>query len=267
MSSKNDFIRGQCDNCGAPLKRSNTIGKYVCHYCGAEYYTERFNEAVWVSDEEEVAPELPSSNFDFEYSPSKSTSPLKVFLLLFIALCIIACFVFLIISSFSKTIDLNSPNSSQSLSNKVQVSTPSMLSKLPSAVKAGNSIAYEGWEISIDPNLDLNNNNISASLSIQNWKDNKQILRYQMKNLILYDDLGNKYPISHGSCPIDSQYLDKQISFDPFQKVIMKSSSSWCNQSNSIPFFSGIIPTEAKHLYLYFEMFGVFEKITFIIDL
>jgi hypothetical protein len=92
-------------------------------------------------------------------------------------------------------------------------------------------------------------------------------LSYTPKSLLVYDDLGNSYSLSLGSCDIDMPYLVRQVSFDPYEKVGFESSDFWCNHGDLIPAFSGTIPPTVRHLYLYFEDFGVFNKIVFVFNL
>ena len=264
MSSiNNHFLRGKCENCGAPIKRSHTKGKYICQYCGSEYYSDNFNEVNWVSDEENVNPNLPGSYLGDDFSQTNTNRQSQKFLIPIIGIIalIFVIFIFGILNNLTGKASITSKNNSRISP------TPPMLSSLPNAVKAGNSVAYKGWEVVVDPNLEMNNKLISISFSIQNWSDGNQVLRYQVKNFILYDDLGNTYPVHLGSCDIDTPYLDRQLSFDSYEKITMKSSNSWCNRNSSIPFFSGIIPAGAKNLYFYFEHFGVYEKITFVINI
>jgi len=268
MSSQNNqILRGKCENCGAPLKRSHMRGKYICQYCGSEYYSENYDQVNWVSDEEIVTPNFEGSYQDNQFSKTNENRKSKNLLIPIIGFITLIFVIFIFSGILNNTIGENPSNSKNSLSNAGKSPTPIMLSSLPGAVKAGNSVTYKEWEIVVDPNLELSGKLISISFSIQNWSNHNQVISYKVKNLILYDDLGNNYPVHLGNCEIDTPYLDRQLSFDSYQKFTLKSSNSWCNQSSSIPHFSGVIPTGAKNLYFYFEIFGVYEKITFVIDL
>ncbi len=142
-----------------------------------------------------------------------------------------------------------------------------MLNALPEAVKAGTPVAYRGMEILLSPELTVENQAIYLKLTVQNWENQSTIFRYRPNQLILYDDLGNRYNLALKNCDLDIPYRDRQITFEPGEQIDFESASYWCSHEDTLPAFSGVIPIEAKNLYLKLENFGVFQNITFIIDL
>ena len=258
---RNQLIRGKCEECGAPLKKSRTPGKFICEYCGSAYYTESFHESSWIEDQNEIPSDPIIEESIDETSPIKKNSRRNMGKAIGAAFFLSAC---LLIFLSNRLLTTERPNSSNT-NNELE--KPVMLTVLPSAEKAGRAVAYAGWEIRVEPEIENVDNKQSLRFTIQNWNNTKQTLRYLPKSIQIYDDLNNSYPLYIGNCAPDTPYLNRQISFDPYQSVIFQSSTSWCNRENYIPVFFGTIPVNAQHIYLHFDEFGVFENITFVIDL
>jgi len=142
-----------------------------------------------------------------------------------------------------------------------------MLVTLPSAVSAGKSVAYKEFEILFDPNIRVDNGLLFFNFTLQNWSDKVEILRYKANDFIIYDDLGNSYPLNLGSCDVDLPYMDRQIEIEPNEIIEFESSRSWCSSEEHLPAFIGVIPMNAKQIYFHFKEFGVFTDLTFIFDL
>jgi hypothetical protein len=142
-----------------------------------------------------------------------------------------------------------------------------MLATLPKAVKAGTAVAYKNWEIVVSPEFTVSNNRLAFAFSIQNWHDNNQILSYEPKTIIVYDNMGKVYPINLGRCAPDLPFIPRQLTFSPYEKMSFSSNSSWCNRDTYIPTYSGLISQDVNNLYFHYEDFGVFKNITFLFDL
>lgn len=261
--NKKPFVRAQCESCGAALKKTRHRGEYVCQYCGAVYHNNNYDDTQWEEDVEEVVPVVETPPADMPAAPSYSSSPKKIALWVWLGLgaTLIGCIILSLLGGL-----LSTSTNGSSISMKA-IEKPVMLSALPAAVKAGESVAFAGWEIAVDPDIKVNDDKLSFAFTLKNWNDSNQVLRYKPNTIIVYDDLGNSYPVHLGSCDADLPYLNRQVSFDPYGKVHFSSNFSWCDRETSIPTFFGVVPVNAKHLYLHLEDFGVFKNITFVFDL
>lgn len=223
-----------CENCGAPLRETKTKGKFHCEYCQGEYYEENYS--------------------------TKKNSLIFAILAGIIGIGFLACLLSGLFSSNT------TQNSAKTIIRK-PIPTPVMLNALPEAVIAGTPVAYQGMEVLVNPEVSVKSQEIFLKLSIQNWKEQSTILRYRPNQIILYDDLGTRYNLALGSCDLDVPFRDRQVSFEPGEKITFSSAAYWCSEEKSLPAFSGIIPVGAKILYLKLENFGVFQNITFVIEL
>lgn len=258
--NRNQLIRGKCEECGAPLRKSRTVGKFICEYCGSVYYSESFDESNWIEEHDSILGDPTANEPINETSSTKKASNRYIGKTILVVLVLSACgLIFL-----SSGLGAQRSNSSNA---RNKLDKPTMLVVLPAAEKAGKSVAFAGWEIRVEPEIDYINNKQSIQFTLQNWNDTKQTFRYLPSSIQIYDDLNNSYPLYIGNCAPDTPYINRQISFDPYQLVKFQSSTSWCDRKNSIPVFSGTIPVNAHHLYIHFDEFGVFQNITFVIDL
>ena len=251
--------KSSCPSCGAPVSSSEHRQGYVCKYCGTEFYPE---------DELNLQPifETPISKSDDEqldnYEPLNPSIQKKKPLGVWIALVILG---FILIASISGL--FNSRSSASQRNPPTAVPKPAMLATLPKAVAAGKTVPFNNLEIYFEPSISISEKKIYFNFTVQNWDENDLILRYKPNNFIVYDDLGNSYPLHLGNCDLDIPYLDRQIKFDPYELIQFESSDYWCGQENRIPAYSGVIPTNAKQLYFHIDDFGVFKDITFVFDL
>jgi len=264
MVNKNrDFIRGECENCGAPLSRAKQKGKYVCQYCGAVYYDNSFSGNDWEADVE--IPEIPEkSQTDTIIQPPiipKKKSKFNLIKVIGIGFIAIICMIVVIVTGESNGSKTNPSKNNQAIKK------PAMLNQLPQAAKAGTSIAYANWELTISPEIDVDDNRIAFNMVLKNWNNNQQTFRYKPNTIVVYDDLGNTYQFFIGNCEPDIPYLDRQITFEPYEEVEFESKRSWCSRAYNLPLYSGVIPQEAKKIYFHLEQFGVYQNITFVIDL
>lgn len=246
------MYKAQCETCGAPLKRTKEKGKFICEYCGAVYYDDSFTESTWEDD---------SIDHDLESEDKVIQDKLPFdmrYLLIGSLIILVTClFVFL----------TGKANYKKKYTVVESIEKPQMLDNLPSVVEAGKLIPYKDWEIFVDSELEVQDNKLFIELSIQNWNDEEQVLRYIPNSIRVYDDLGNEYPIFIGNCDIDLPYLERQLTFDPREKITFQSSNSWCNREEYLPSFFGVIPIDANRIYIYIDKFGVFENMKFKFDI
>ncbi|NMC52634.1 MAG: hypothetical protein GYA48_03260 [Chloroflexi bacterium] len=256
---KNSFIRVICQSCGAPLHKTGRKGEFICQYCGAVYHDSNNQDVLWEENATFSEVETPQSAIVSSPVPENTHSHITIPVLgwLLVGFTLLGCLIFTLLSGVLST--------NRSFTSAVK--KPVMLSVLPSAEKVGKSVAYAGWEIVIDPEIKVHEDKTYFTFTVKNWNDSQQVLHYEPKTLVVYDDLGNTYPLHLGSCEADLPYLERQILFEAYQKTTFSSEKSWCNQVNCLPTFFGKIPINAKHLYLHLDRFGVFENITFVFDL
>lgn len=260
---RNKLFQTVCKNCGAPLSKDRQRGKHICEYCGAVFYAELSPGETWIPD---VCPEPellrsnePQQNLA-EKTKNKTNKTLIIGFVIFASgvLCILGAIL-------SFTSDGGTPGFGATVG---EMQKPEMLATLPKSAKAGESIAYKSWEIVVEPDVDLSNTQINLTLRLTNWNDREQEFQYIPSEMIVYDDLGNRYPINLGYCEEDLPYLPRKIVIGSYDEIILNSSDSWCRSySDGIPSFRGVLPYEADHLYIRLQNFGVFEGITFVIEL
>lgn len=251
--------KSSCPSCGAPVSSSEHRRGYVCKYCGTEFYPESehalppiFETPIRKPDDEQ------QDNYGPLNPPVQKKNPLGVWIALVV-------FGFIIIVSISGL--FNTRSSASQRNPLTAIHKPAMLATLPKAVAAGKTTPYNNLEIYFEPAVRISENKIYFNFTVQNWDENDLILRYKPNNFIVYDDLGNSYPLRLGYCDLDTPYLDRQMKFDPYELVQFESSDYWCDQENRIPAYSGVIPANAKQLYFHINEFGVFKDITFVFDL
>jgi hypothetical protein len=256
-------IKTHCEACGAALPAQfDQNGVKMCQYCGTLYKDEN-----WVPPSHQanvgtppVMPHTSPNIFDEDNEPriTHRWTPLVLILLLLIA------------AGGLLTLFLGIPGkhtASTVLTNNALKSRPTMLNSLPTSSYTGRAIGYANWEINVDPSLNTANNRISIKISVINWNEVNKIFSYKANDIILYDDVGNKYAISLNGCDADAGFLERQISFDANESNVLSSTNYWCSNQAELPIFLGTIPRGAKHLYLQLTNFGVFSKITFVYNL
>jgi len=259
---KNTYKRIECERCGAPLSKAKQRGKFICQYCGAVYYDRSYTKSEWEEFENvKPIPETVKQQPVIKPTPTRKTKSSKVTLWLILGIVAFLCLIGLVVNVFSGTKSLSL------LTSESKVTKPDMLSALPEAEKAGVSVPYADWEITFSPEISVDGSKIGFMFTVKNWSDDSQILRYKPNNFVVYDDLGNSYQLVVGRCEPDLPFQDRQLTFDPYEEVEFQSRNSWCNRAYYLPEFFGIIPLNASKLYFHFKEFGVYQNITFIIDL
>ena len=256
MADKRNYHpQKRCDGCDNFLRWLTQKG-YYCEWCGyqeKEYYEDVVDENL----------ESPSSD-----TPTYLTNNKNIGRKVTITLSVIGVFLLVIIVIARSMINPNTARKSNTSSSnaKPSVEKPQMLATLPKAVKAGTAVAYNNWELIVDPEFSVSDNLLYFKFSIQNWSDNSQLLRFELNNIIVYDNLGKIYPLQ-GSCSPDLPHLTRQLSIDPFGKVNFQSNRLWCNQEQYIPSYSGVISQKVDNIFFHFKEFGVFKNITIVFDL
>lgn len=274
----NRLLKSQCDSCGAPLSGTKQRGKYICKYCGTvfydpQYYAESEDTATGIKNniasnrEDEIGSELPEAvppalSENVPHISSKNNHNTLIIIGIMLAFALIGLITFSVLSGF-----IVKDNRTKNAPILHSIEKPVMLSSLPAAARAGESIAYANWEIVVDREIEVEDNKISITLSITNWNDRNEILRYKPNDLILYDNAGNTYPLNMGNCDPDLPYLDRQITFEKNETITFVSGNNWCGDEKNIPTFSGMLPLNFSQLYFHPGNFGVFTDITFVIDL
>lgn len=196
-----------------------------------------------------------------EIPAGRSKKPASV-IFLGVGLAVFLCFIGVIIADTSFSIAPTAGEASQ------PILKPEMRRELPKAERAGNSVPYANWQLTLNENFSIKDNNIVLFvLTKQNWHDHSKYFRYKPDSFVVYDDLGNEYLLYVRNCELDAPFIDRELNFKGYKKIEMQSSSSWWRQSGSLPVFYGSIPQNAQHLYFHIKEFGVYRDITFVFDL
>lgn len=253
-------ISRNCETCGGPLPANSKGKTIVCQYCGSIYENVNYDPSI-VENTPTILNEIPQPPVEPYHAntqsiQSKSPNKIIISIVTFALICIVGLIFF---NAVKKTPD----GRLKSLVN----SKPTMLTSLPNGEYAGTAVPYKDWELLLSPEIKIDESIIGFKLVVVNWNTSSQVLRFKPNDFLLYDDIGNIYPLRLGNCPEDSGYVDKQISFDAFEQKQFSSNDYWCSDSTDLPVFFGTIPVNAKHLYLQLSAFGVFSKITFVFNL
>jgi len=250
------LLRSVCPACGAPVARIDQRHGFICPFCGTEFYLEEGPDIIDYSPP--LIKEIPHKPETIEFpSSKKSTNKVWIYLIMI---------GFLIFFISAPSWFFSTPKSTNPVFPEV-VEKPSMLLNLPSAESAGKSVAYKEFEIFFDPNIRADNGLLFFDFTLQNWGDKVVVLRYRVNNFMVYDDLGNTYPLYIGNCDADLPYMDRQIEVNPVEIIEFESSYSWCSSEDHIPAFIGVIPMNAEKIYFHISEFGVYKDLTFIFDL
>lgn len=254
--------RAECKACGAPLPTTARRGRIICEYCGAQYFADgSFKES---GEHEPVVQPLPKPTLTAP-SPAPVTPPIRRRKQSSVAAAIIGFGAFLLIVLMIRLLSGNSSTSETSRNRGTPI--PKMVASLPLSMKAGQKIAYKGWELGVNSSFSTYRNKLHFEMEIKNWAETDKVFRFQAQDIVVYDDLGNIYPMEEGSCSPAALYSNLQITVSPRRNISLKSSSSWCKNSPSIPAFSGVIPVNAKKLYIKLERFDVFDGLIIVFDL
>jgi len=263
------YKKFECENCGAPLSRTENRGEYRCDFCGAVYINEEHLSEESVGPQRPVShakPELPVSKPDYSvpsFSSSLETKPKGktgkiIGLLIFL---LIACGVI----SFCRPGDESRTENSNTI---LQIPTPEMVSALPTnPIPFGEGIAYQGWELKVNPNLSAESGEINFSMELTNWTGEQTYIRFKPADIEIMDDAGNSYAIDEGNCDRDQLFFEKEVTFEVDETIEIMTSSGWCSSDDEIPSFSGTIVSHADKLFIIMKNFGPFSQVTFVIDL
>lgn len=144
---------------------------------------------------------------------------------------------------------------------------PPVVEILPTEpVPAGQPISYEGWSMTVDPNIQVIRANLWFSIYIRNLKETSRIFRYQDRSVTLFDNIGNQYFTS----PDCVQYLDtvKNLTVEASSSASV-STGGFCYMESvgRIAEFMGPVALNAKQLILRFDNFGPFNDIEVFFEL
>jgi hypothetical protein len=227
-------ISRNCETCGGPLPANAKSKTITCQYCGSIYENANYDPSI-IEDEPTILNEIPSSPIDVYNSnvpPVQSRTAPRV--IISIIAVVLICTISLLFFNMAK----KTPGGKL---NSLVTSRPTMLESLPNGEYTGTAVPYQNWEIIVSPELKIAENEIGISLKLTNWNESSQIFVFKPNDLVLYDDIGNTYPIRTGNCPEDSGYQNKQISFDAFEQKQFASNEYWCSDSIDLPIFFGTI--------------------------
>lgn len=254
------FYRFACENCGAPLKRGDEPGEYICEYCQATYLHsgEEIRRVSKPVRPKPISPEpLPVSPTPSRSIPSKPKSS-RAMLWITVGGVLLGCLL------VSLMLGLFSGGSSLIAASQVEPK-PEMLSQLPQSIPGGNPLYFADWEILLEKGFTVDDNNLMFTIQVKNWSDETRIFRFSPTRLEVFDDLGNAYPL-RDSCA-GAFYEGGQISFDPGESQILESRTRWCSGTDDLPAFYGVIPVGAKKLYFKMVDFGPVSELYWVIDL
>lgn len=254
----------QCLNCGAPIHPEWGTQVIICQYCGSVQQI----DIDWkrFKDEEPkptyirpVTPPPPAPKPVVEPRPIAPSRPSRPTWLYILAGITVLCLFAGLFSDRSKN--------SRTTSRVTQKATPVMLSKLPASAKAGETLHYKGWSLKVLPLISAGNNRIKLELELTNWQPSKQNVRYKVNTFTLYQADGTVFPQVEKPCTAGTLHEERQQEVAAKKTVMLSSSSSWCNYSESLPLHLGTIPVTEKQLFLKIVKLGVFENLIIVFDL
>lgn len=261
MAKTEPFHLFECEKCGAPLIKSDEEGIYRCEHCGAFYLQSIDANSPPINNRSTDKPSVksfPKKSNDSSQIGTKKGKPraTTIFGSIFVV-SIICLSIFFFVQA---------PPRSQSISDIGKQNKPKMFSVLPDDFSTEEILYYDNWEVSVDKNFRIDGKNLLFTIHLKNWHENTQVFRYIPNQIEVYDNLGNKYPITN-VCDSGDLYLSHQISFDPGDTVKLISKEDSCSFDRYLPAYYGVIPIEAEKLYLRMRGFGIVEDMFWIFDL
>lgn len=161
-----------------------------------------------------------------------------------------------------------------------QVIVPNLLptaESLPSEpVAAGKPVIFDGWALTLSPEVTTGTFNdekhFRLSLTVRNLGEASRVFRYVKSGISVRDDLNNVYLFSlvNSQCKDepDNIHLPQQITIDGTESIVIRSDPwSGCGGEKYFPPFAGVIPRQAKQLWVTIEKWGPFEGVVFYLDL
>lgn len=243
----------KCSSCGAAIHPEKGVDMFVCPYCGSTFHigikwdTSTRNEETHA---DHIEPSIFQNKGEIAGKRTKKTA--WIVLGLFV--------IILIICELLPTKSKNSPT-------KVLISPPTMLEKLPEFGETNTWYAFDGWELFVSPELDVQSGNIGVQIHLTNWSSETLLLRYQPDTFVLYLEDGTVFPQKSKDCQPGDLYQSRQIEVKSGDTLELSSANYWCNNDKRLPMFSGTIPVNAEHLYLKLSELGVFSNFVIIFDL
>jgi len=141
-------------------------------------------------------------------------------------------------------------------------------------IPAGMPAIVDGYVLVVDKSgLLVDGDFVGFTIQLSIIGDEAKLFRYNVSSIRLKDDLGNYYDYVYNvgystHCNESDIYNPKQLMIEPNDDVIIKTETGimytsypWCidSDTNNLPGFRAVIPSEAKTLILEFEGFGPFS--------
>lgn len=189
------LMKSTCPACGAPVSRMEHQEGFVCQFCGTDFYPEdgsysRLSSEIPISD-------TPREFLDDSAAQYQSSRKKNLLGLWFVLAIFFTFFLLLTITS-----QLNQNSSRHRNSSPTEITRPLMLTSLPKAESAGKAVAFNNFEIVMEPDFRTSENMLYFNLTVQNWNSQVTLLRYRPNNFTVFDDLGNAYPLRLGYCDV-----------------------------------------------------------------
>jgi len=160
---------------------------------------------------------------------------------------------------------------------QITLSTPTPESLPVDPIPAGVPIMYDGWSMTVSPELNINSyDNIwGIDIYVRNLGETNRIFRFTNAGITSSDNLGNQYEMSP-ICPyigcdscVEYYYLVKNLEIEGEESKLISSGTSGnaCQHTDGINLFKGPIPLEASQIIIMFDDFGPFDGVEVVIDL
>lgn len=155
--------------------------------------------------------------------------------------------------------------------------TPETLPDSP--VPAGTTVIFDGWALTLENEIKIEDDKIHLTIVIRNITDNTRVFRYVKRGVTLHDNLGNHFPfyMKSSSCKSnpDNINITQQISLKSGQHVNFISRDSndgfidriACSQVDKLPPFEGQIGIDIDYLVITINEWGPFNGVVFHLDL
>ncbi|HAF49036.1 MAG TPA: hypothetical protein DCL08_07335 [Anaerolineaceae bacterium] len=158
---------------------------------------------------------------------------------------------------------------------QIAINTPTPESLPTEPVKAGTPITYEGWSmtvhpeiISCDPGGDFHS--WGFKIFIRNLSETGRFFRYTMAGINIRDNIGNTYDYAKGNSIYEYLNDVKNLNVPGESSATISSgrdSTRYFSRNNNIQAYVGSIPLEASQMIISFDNFGPFTGVEVIIDL
>jgi hypothetical protein len=164
----------------------------------------------------------------------------------------------------------------ESNSNPVMVSTPTLEALPTTPVAAGIPVIYQGWALTMSPELKTGKWNgdeyFAISFTLRNLGEQSRVFRYVKSGVSVVDNLGNSYEfsLSDENCKSspDHIHLPQQITIEAGDSINIEG-SDWlgCWENDNIPPIKGVLPVSASQIIVTITDWGPFNGVTYYLDL